>query len=79
MTMKMFLDSSRCWHLAEGDAPVTEGTRRPREPETCAPVIDAEKCNEALRMVAQIRGRSIASKTRRCRYPGITGLESRFV
>jgi hypothetical protein len=52
-------DYARCRHLADHDASITVFVHKYREEsDPCAPIIDAEKSNEALQMVARIRRRA---------------------
>jgi len=51
-------DCVRCRFMAEDDAYPTGIAHEQGERASCAPIIDAEKGNEALRMVALIRGRT---------------------
>lgn len=59
MTTKTIPGCVLCRHPAECDAFGTGGTHHQREnADPCAPIIDAEKCNKALRIVARIRERN---------------------
>ena len=64
MTSKTISDCARCRLLAEYD---TQSIGSPDDeqgkPDPCSPVIDAEKSNEALRMVAMIRERAGGTDT----------------
>jgi hypothetical protein len=56
MTAKTLSDCAQCPHLVNCDAHITGGIHRHQEePDRCAPIIDAEKSNEALLILAQIR------------------------
>jgi hypothetical protein len=56
MTTKTLSDCAQCPRLVNCDAHITGGVHKHQEePDHCAPIIDAEKSNEALQLLARIR------------------------
>jgi hypothetical protein len=56
MTTKTLSDCAQCPHLVNCDAHITGGIHKHQEePTRCSPIIDAEKSNEALQLLARIR------------------------
>jgi hypothetical protein len=56
MTTKTLFDCAQCPHLVNCDAHITGGIHKHgEEPACCAPIIDAEKSNNALQLLARIR------------------------
>jgi hypothetical protein len=56
MTTKTLSDCAQCPHLVNCDAHITGGNHKHQEePARCSPIIDAEKSNEALQLLARIR------------------------
>nr|WP_321351610.1 hypothetical protein [uncultured Methanoregula sp.] len=58
MMAEKISDCTRCRFMAEDGAYPAGIDHKDDERASCAPIIDAEKGNEALRMVALIRGRT---------------------